>query len=110
MLCRGWIRLFCAGPVKKDAILLWTRFILPSFYSIHLAMLISVYVILLCIQCIYVHGDVSETADSSGQVNVSASDVGYRCKKTLSQPACFFIVFLIIEGCPPPRALKRTMW
>ena len=25
---------FCAGPVKKDAMLLWTRFILPSFYSI----------------------------------------------------------------------------
>ena len=54
---------FCAGLVKKDAILLWTRFILPSFNSIHLAMLISVYVILLCIQCIDVHGDVRKFRD-----------------------------------------------
>ena len=51
----------------------------------------------------------SETADSSGQVNVSASVVGYKCKKTLSQPACFFIVVLIIEGCPP-RGWNSSSW
>ena len=51
----------------------------------------------------------SETADSSGQVNISASDVGYKCKKTLSQPACFFIVVLIIEGCPP-RGWNSSSW